>query len=756
MTGFAVIMRRFLCQWMTIAVVGIVGVTVRAAQDGALVPVPDAPSATLPPVEPSASDPDSDKNAVTDDDALLRGPVHEAFAEQFNQDPVEGLIVPRQPPEPVEELAPDVRPDGRQIEWISGYWAWDDDTQDFFWVSGIWREVPQGFRWIPGYWTEAAGGWQWVSGTWVSVATEELAYIETAPPQSLESGPIGVAPASSHIWIPGCWQWNTNRYAWRPGYWSGGYSNWCWVPARYVWTPRGYFFSNGYWDYPLARRGMLFAPYRFRNLSRWSRGYRFTPQVVIATNLIQLNFWVRPRYRHYYFGDYYNNAYLARGFQPWHRFHSQQRQFDPLFAYTSHLQSVGGRNYFNRLDQRFGLLTQNPDRRPIHSFSHQNRQLVSDRFDDANVRAGALGSTLQDHLRNTQDARFVRLEQVTRERAHSESNQIREIAAQRREFERAGSTREGNGQVLLKSLPQARKQENAADTHREDSTLPRAARNHGEVRESKTLPDQSPDQKSARLRLPAARNTNPETTGTNAAVDANPKSSVQRRVIHPRSGETDTDSPTIRSRAVTPGGRTLNPAPDRTRRGSAEKDSTLKLQRTFEPRSVDNDPGKTAPVPRLETLRKTAPETTKPPATLPRTTTPSPLRDPALRGSVNRESTPLRRRMTESRTVPADANKLKPLSPQAVAPRATLPMAAPGTVPRRNEIQPSHSVPRRAVESRPAPGRPENPVSARRIAAPKAPSITAPRREAGQAGSSKTSRPDSPSARKSGGSGRKK
>ena len=533
---------------------------------------------------------------------------------------------------------------------------------------------------------------------------------------------------------------------------------------------------------------MLFAPYRFRNYSRWNRGYRFTPQVVIATNLIQLNFWVRPQYRHYYFGDYYNNAYLARGFQPWHRFHNHQRQFDPLFAYTSRVQSVGDRNYFNRIDQRFGLLTQNPDRRPIHSFSHQNHQLVSDRFDDANVRGRALGSTLQDHLRNTRDARFVRLEQVTRDRVHSESQQIREIAVQRREIERArGTAAEGNGHVSRKSLPQGLNRRTLLATGG-DATLPRSERNLSEDRKPKTRPDrqledsvdkavadqrskggssrstgvemkrldQTPDQTPARLKLPPARNTNPETTGTNKVVDANPKSSVQRRVTQPRSVETDNASPSNRSRAVTPRAGAENPSPDRTRRGSASNDSTLKLQRTFEPRSVRNDSGKTTPVPGLETFRKTAPETTKPPATLPRTTTPSRLRDPAIRGSVNRESTPLRRRMPESRTVPVDANRLKPLLPQAVAPRATLPKASPGAVPRRNEIQPSHSVSRRAVESRPAPGRPENPISARRIAAPKAPSISAPRSNAGQAGSSKTSRPDSPSTRKSGGSGRKK
>lgn len=98
-----------------------------------------------------------------------------------------------------------------------------------------------------------------------------------------------------------------------------------------------------------------------------------------------------------------------------------------MLAYTSHLQSVGGRNYFNRLDQRFGLLTQNPDRRPIHSFSHQNRQLVSDRFDDADACLSfffwvrRFRTTCETHKMPALSG-WNRLRE---KRAHSESNQIR-------------------------------------------------------------------------------------------------------------------------------------------------------------------------------------------------------------------------------------------------------------------------------------------------------------------------------------------
>ena len=327
---------------------------------------------------------------------MLRGPVHEAFAEQYNQDPVKGLIIPQQPPAPIEELPPDVRPDGRQIEWISGYWAWDDDDQDFFWVSGIWRKVPQGFRWLPGYWTEVETGWQWVAGTWIPEQTEEIPYVETAPPESLELGPVGLAPTQEHIWIPGCWNWNFHNYAWRPGYWSVGYSNWVWVPARYVWTPRGYLNCHGYWDYPLNRRGLLFAPYRCRRSAHWNRSRLFTPQVVIATDLLQWHLWVRPQFCHYYFGDYYGPRYASHGFQPWHQFHRQRHQFDPLYSHCSRSTVVGNVSFFDQVNGRYNLLTSHADQRPVHTFSHREGREPS-----RHINNGDRSRLLARHFSNT-------------------------------------------------------------------------------------------------------------------------------------------------------------------------------------------------------------------------------------------------------------------------------------------------------------------------------------------------------------------
>ncbi len=390
-------------------------------------PLPQ-PEAALPPIN-------ADEMADDDRDELLRGPVHEAFAEQFNADPVPGLVVPQKPPEAIEEVPPELKPDGRQVEWISGYWAWDEDQDDFIWVSGVWREIPQGFRWLPGYWTEVEGGYQWVSGTWVSTQTSEIDYLNDAPPETLEQGPVGVAPTNEHIWVPGSWMWSDTRYVWRPGYWSMGYTNWVWVPARYQWTPRGYYFCDGYWDYPVARRGVLFAPSHFNRRFRYRRISRFTPRIVVASNLLTVHFWVRPRYRHYYFGNYYDVAWNNRGLTPWHQFPRQRRHFDPLYAYYGR-----GRNndYFNQLNVQFNVFVNQPNRRPPVRFRDQDRWVQDHRDFRSHDLLGNRFQNFVDASRQDRDGfQFVRLENQQRERVQQETVRLRELVNQRRDVERS-------------------------------------------------------------------------------------------------------------------------------------------------------------------------------------------------------------------------------------------------------------------------------------------------------------------------------
>src|SRR5262245_59217622 len=91
-------------------------------------------------------------------EVLGTGPVHEAFAKQVNTKPTAFPVINKQPPELVAELPADQRPEGDQVQWIPGYWFYDDDRKDYIWISGFWRDPPPGQQWVPGQWLTAGTG----------------------------------------------------------------------------------------------------------------------------------------------------------------------------------------------------------------------------------------------------------------------------------------------------------------------------------------------------------------------------------------------------------------------------------------------------------------------------------------------------------------------------------------------------------------------------------------------------------------------
>lgn len=275
-------------------------------------------------------------------EVLTRGPVHEAFAETITFDPQPGIVVREAPPDAIEEVPPDLRPEGDNVTWIPGYWGWDDDRNGYIWVSGIWRELPPDRQWVPGYWGEVDQGYQWSSGYWAGANDDQVEYLPEPPP-TVEAGPNIAAPSSDYGWVPGCWVWQHGRYAWRPGYWQEVRQDWDWVPAHYIWAPRGYIYSDGYWDYPVGGRGVLFAPVYFDSRVYGRRGFSYSPSIVIDLNVFVDHLFVRPDYGHYYFGDYYAASYQDRGFFASFSFNDSRHGYDPTSAHQrwEHRQDAG-------------------------------------------------------------------------------------------------------------------------------------------------------------------------------------------------------------------------------------------------------------------------------------------------------------------------------------------------------------------------------------------------------------------------------
>jgi hypothetical protein len=376
--------------------------------------------------QPIGAEPDSGE-------ILTRGPVHEAFAGVVSYNPEAGLIVDRQPPEPIEEIPPDERPADADTAWIPGYWGWDDERNDFIWISGTWRVLPPGRAWIAGYWRDAGRGWQWVSGYWEDAARREVTYLEQ-PPETLERGPSSPPPSEDYEWVPGYWEWRDVRYTWRPGYWLEGRTEWVWVPSYYLWTPRGYVFVDGYWDYAPADRGLLFAPVYYRE-HRGPR-YEYRPSIVLNVAILADYLFLRPRYSHYYFGDYYDSRYESSGIYATFTYQSSRRGYDPFYSY-SRWQHRDDRNWEQSYRTSYEYRRQHEDARPPRSWSGStltvNVNENSAQIGGRSGRTATYAQSIQQYSRATDSP--VRLERTTTRNFQQQAQQVQAQRDQRRTIE---------------------------------------------------------------------------------------------------------------------------------------------------------------------------------------------------------------------------------------------------------------------------------------------------------------------------------
>ena len=134
--------------------------------------------------------------------------------------------------------------------------------------------------------------------------------------------------------MPPCYYWVNSSYMLRQGYWLAPQDGWVWTPSHYTWTPYGYVFVSGYWDFPLANRGVLYAPMYFPRHFMRPYGYRPSLSVVVNIGHLEFSLFSAPRYRHYYFGDYYGSFYAAIGIYPWFAFEKHRTWYDPIYEYN--------------------------------------------------------------------------------------------------------------------------------------------------------------------------------------------------------------------------------------------------------------------------------------------------------------------------------------------------------------------------------------------------------------------------------------
>jgi hypothetical protein len=293
-----------------------------------------------------------------------RGPLHEAYAQPFDMKAEPGTVIPREPPPMVPEEPPEQKPEAENTQWIPGYWSWDAPKQEFLWVSGVYRVPPQDRKFIPGYWQHATDGWRWVTGFWSNARQEELPYTPE-PPATLDNGPGQPAPDDNSTYNPGSWIFRTSRFVWRPGYWSAVQDGRVWTPPHYVWTPNGYLFVDGYWDYPLEARGLAFAPVYFSQPLWNDPSWRYRPSYVVNPDAIFDSAFVGPA--GFYFGNYYDPLYARSGYRHWY---AGRGRYDPTFAYHGWQNRRTNANWAGGAAQLYGNRASGRLAAPPSTFAH--------------------------------------------------------------------------------------------------------------------------------------------------------------------------------------------------------------------------------------------------------------------------------------------------------------------------------------------------------------------------------------------------
>jgi hypothetical protein len=402
-------------------------------------------------------------------EVLTRGPVHEAFAEPVTLQAQAGLTVPNQPPANIEEVPPADRPQGDQFVWVPGYWSWDADRNDFIWVSACWRVCPPDMYWVPGYWARVAddvqevdrggvdvrvGGisvhvgagresvraarWEWVPGFWASSSAQEIEYLP-APPAPLDMESPELPPGAEYMWVPGCWYWHDGRYVWRPGYWLRQQPDWVWEPSHYCWTPRGYVFVAGHWDYPLDRRGVLFAPVYLPRSVYDRAGFSYSPSIAIDVGVLSANLFTYPRYSHYYYGDYYDDAYLRVGIYPEFESERSHTWYDPIYTHDRWQHGRADKQWEEHRRQEYDYRRADKDLRPARTYREMETRAAE--MPQAQRRNFELAKPLRKIVASKESPlKFEQIDTDARQKITKQGTDVHKFGEERVKWEATGAT----------------------------------------------------------------------------------------------------------------------------------------------------------------------------------------------------------------------------------------------------------------------------------------------------------------------------
>jgi hypothetical protein len=224
--------------------------------------------------------------------------------------------------------------------------------------------------------------------------------------------------------------------------------NWTWVPSRYNWTRRGYVYIDGYWDYAVAGRGVVFAPVYFNRHVYSQPDYYYTPSIVVSLDVFASHLFIRPRCGHYYFGDYYAPRYRDSGFYASFSWHSGGRGYDPIYAYNrwDHRHED---NWDRHQQDNYNYFRDNDGYRPPHTWAAMQR-LRNENPGDDRGRSRMFANSFDGMVKNPERGqKFRAVDQESRTRFVSQGKEMRKFGQERRQSEARGIVAEDASRKIV-------------------------------------------------------------------------------------------------------------------------------------------------------------------------------------------------------------------------------------------------------------------------------------------------------------------
>ena len=241
-------------------------------------------------------------------------------------------------------------------------------------------------------------------------------------------------------------------------------ADWVWVPSHYVWTPRGYVFANGHWDYTLRRRGVLFAPVYLPRHIYERRRFSYALSIVVDIGNLEFGLFTRPRYSHYYFGDYYDSFYIGLGIFPWFECEQRHTWYDPIYVHDRWRHHKDEPRWEEHERQEYDRRRADKALRPPRTYREMESRVS--KMPESQRRNFEIAEPMTRVVtRKTTTFKFEQINPDARQQLSRHSNDVHKFVEERSHWESQGSVRKV-GRPAMERVPSAESKEMAPPVKR--------------------------------------------------------------------------------------------------------------------------------------------------------------------------------------------------------------------------------------------------------------------------------------------------